>query len=225
VLSGAGIQGSCRKPRGYPPSRISRPHTARGPPGPSWPISYTNDLPPGGSGSAPAALACGLGIMAGLAGRRPVGLVPEQPLVATVRHDMIDHGRRHHTPLSPARGAERVLHQVGSPRPGASGDRSPGASRSAAAGPAPPSPPPRSSPRTDGARAASRATAPPYKNSDVAGARATQCQSSIRSTSVTSAPAAPGSVFKAKAVMPCWSKRGTSRRTDASEGVPCLILG
>jgi len=49
------------------------------------------------------------------------------------------------------------------PGPGASGDHSPGVPRSGAAGPAPASPPPRSSPPAGGARAASRATATPQR--------------------------------------------------------------
>ena len=68
--------------------------------------------------SAPAALARGLPRHdRACTGRRPVGLVPEQPPVATMRHHMVDHGRRHHAPLGPAGGAERVLRQEGGPCP------------------------------------------------------------------------------------------------------------
>jgi hypothetical protein len=67
--------------------------------------------PRGVAASTPAALARGLRIVAGLAGGSPVALVPEQPLVATVRHDMVDHGRRHHAPLGLAGGTQWVLRE------------------------------------------------------------------------------------------------------------------
>jgi hypothetical protein len=80
-----------------------------------------------------------------------------------VRHHMVDHGRRHHAPLAPACGAQGLLRQEGSPclapaRPVASACRA-----RPPRGPAPASPPPRSAPLPDGARAASRATAAPQK--------------------------------------------------------------
>jgi hypothetical protein len=72
---------------------------------------------PPGVRSAPAALARRLGIVAGLAGGRPVGLVPEQALVAPMRHHVVDHSRRHHAALASAGRAQRVLRQEGGPCP------------------------------------------------------------------------------------------------------------
>jgi hypothetical protein len=71
--------------------------------------------------SAPAALARGLGVMAGLAQALPVRLVPEQERVATVRHHMVDHGRGHHASLSSAGSAQRALRQEGCPGPAPAG--------------------------------------------------------------------------------------------------------
>jgi hypothetical protein len=39
---------------------------------------------------------------------RPVALVPEQALIASVRHNMVDHCCRYQAPLRPAGGAQRV---------------------------------------------------------------------------------------------------------------------
>jgi hypothetical protein len=76
--------------------------------------------PPGSSGTwaapPPAALARGLGVMAGLAQGSPVRLVPEQDLISAVRHDVVDHRRRHHAALRAAGGAKRVKRQEGSAR-------------------------------------------------------------------------------------------------------------
>jgi hypothetical protein len=69
----------------------------------------------GSAASAPAALTRGLGIMAALAQRRPIRFVPEQPVVASVRHDMVDRRRRLEAPLGLAPHAERMTRQVGRP--------------------------------------------------------------------------------------------------------------
>jgi hypothetical protein len=55
--------------------------------------------------------------MARLAERSPIRLVPEQLLITSVRHDMVDDGRRHHAPLGLACSAKRVPRQEGSPSP------------------------------------------------------------------------------------------------------------
>src|SRR5688500_7820468 len=66
--------------------------------------------------SAPAPLARGLGVMAALAQPLPVRLVPEQLLIAAVRHDMVDRRRGLYAPLGLAPHTERMTRQVGSSR-------------------------------------------------------------------------------------------------------------
>ena len=48
--------------------------------------------------------------------RLPIGLVPEQPLVASMCPDVIDHGRRHQSAGALAHDAQRMLAQVRCPR-------------------------------------------------------------------------------------------------------------
>jgi hypothetical protein len=75
--------------------------------------------------SAPTALARSLGVVTALARGRPVGLVPEQALVATMRHQVVDHRRRHHASFAATGGAERVLRQEGGARPAPGGTVAP----------------------------------------------------------------------------------------------------
>jgi hypothetical protein len=53
--------------------------------------------------------AAGLPVMAFLAKRLPVPLAPEQPTVASMRDDVIDHRGRRQAVLSQASGTERML--------------------------------------------------------------------------------------------------------------------
>ena len=71
--------------------------------------------------SAPAALARGLGIVAPLAQRSPIRLVPEQLLVTSVRHDMVDHRRRLDPLCRRAPYAQRVASEIPPPRPAPAG--------------------------------------------------------------------------------------------------------
>ena len=50
-------------------------------------------------------------IMTSLAERFPVCLIPEQPLIASMRDDMIHHRRGHNLALRLAEGAQRMLLQ------------------------------------------------------------------------------------------------------------------
>ena len=120
VLLRAEIQGFRRLAPGYPPPEF-RGHTQRdGPPGPCRPILVANDLPPGGLGlgaSAPAALARGLGVVAGLAQPLPSC---SRPRTASGRRGAARRGR----PPSPARcvpglarHAQRVPRQERGPSP------------------------------------------------------------------------------------------------------------
>ena len=56
----------------------------------------------------PAVLPRRLGVMAALAQRLPVRLVPKQRLIALVRDDVIHHRGWHDTPVTLAQGAQRV---------------------------------------------------------------------------------------------------------------------
>jgi hypothetical protein len=120
ALLRAEVEGIRRIAAAYPPAEF-RGHTQAA----ARPVpvgrARRQMTPPGlGSGaraSAPAPLAGGLGVMTGLASRRPVGFVPEKLLVATVRHDMVHHGRRHHAPQGLAGGTQRVARQEDSSGP------------------------------------------------------------------------------------------------------------
>jgi len=105
------------KIRGYPPPEF-RGHTrATAQPVPAELCRRQMTSPRGDWRSAPAAFMRGLGIVAGLARRRPVALVPEQRLIAPMRHDMVHDRRRHHAPQGPAGGTQRVPCQKGRPGP------------------------------------------------------------------------------------------------------------
>ena len=148
----SGIQRFRQRAAGYPPPEF-RGHKQRdGPAGPRWPFPQTNDLPPGPavSPSGPRARSSRHGRACS---RRPVALVPEQlwsPRCGTTWSTTVAGTTRPRAWQAAHSGccARKAA------RPGASADRSPGVPRSAAAGPARASPPPRSAPLPDGARAA-----------------------------------------------------------------------
>jgi hypothetical protein len=104
-----------RQKSGYPPPefRGHKQATARPVSQGRSPEQMTS--PRGLLRSAPAALLRGFPVMTRLAGRCPVGLVPEQPRISPMGHDVVDHGRRHHVSQGPARCTQRVLHQEGGP--------------------------------------------------------------------------------------------------------------
>ena len=142
---GTGIQRFRQRAAGYPP-REFRGHTQRAArPVPAGLSRRQMTSPPGPlsvSPSGPRARswrhdrACTAGAQ--------LRLVPEQPLVAAVRHDMVDHRRGLDAALPPGTARTAGAAPGRRPGPGASADRSLGALRSVAAGPARASPPPRS---------------------------------------------------------------------------------
>jgi hypothetical protein len=107
------------------PSGISRPHKVPGRDRSRLASPVSLQVPPGAAqaaaGSAPAALACRLGVMTRLAERSPVPLVPEQFRITSVRHDVVYDRCRHHAPLGLAPHAQPVPCQVRSPSPPPSG--------------------------------------------------------------------------------------------------------
>jgi hypothetical protein len=116
----SGIRGFRRRAAGYPLLNFAGTHARR--PARSPEALLGNKRPPPAGlawtgRSAPAALARGLAVVTGLTGRRPVALIPEQPLVAPMRHNVVDHRRRHHMTLRPTGDTQRVPCQEGSPCP------------------------------------------------------------------------------------------------------------
>ena len=102
-----GIQEFRRSAAGYPLPEF-RGHTqttARPVPGDHRRLSRS---PPGLDWSAPAPFARGLGVMAALAQTLPIVLVPEQRLLASMRHDMVDDRRRYDPACRVAGGAQRM---------------------------------------------------------------------------------------------------------------------
>jgi hypothetical protein len=117
MLSRAGIQGCRHFAPGYPPPEFRGRTRATARPVPAGRSRKQIRYPPGPSRGAPAAFVRGLRIMTRLAGRRPVAPVPEQPLVATVRHDMVHDRRRRHAASGLAGRAQRMLRQEGGSGP------------------------------------------------------------------------------------------------------------
>jgi hypothetical protein len=101
------------KNRRDPPREFRGHKRATARPVPCRPLPEQMTSPRGLLRSAPAALARRLGVMAGLARGRPVTFVPEQPLVAPMRHDVVDPRSRNQAALDPAGRAQRVLRQEG----------------------------------------------------------------------------------------------------------------
>ena len=155
AFCGSGIQRFRRRAAGYPPTEFRGHKQATARPVPAGLSRRQMTSPRGLLRSAPAALARGLRVMAGLAGRRPVA---PRPRTAAGRPDAAPHGRPPSpAPRAPAPGRRRTAGAAPGRRrgPGASADRSLGVPRSAAGGPARASPPPRCCTPADGARAAS----------------------------------------------------------------------
>ena len=122
ALLRAGIQAFRRSAPGYPPPEFRGRTRSRARPVPARPDRRDSTPPPAprisaSAASAPAALARRLGVMAALARRSPVALVPEQLQITSVGHHVVDHRRRLEAVLSPAGDAQRVACQVCSPRP------------------------------------------------------------------------------------------------------------
>ena len=129
MLLRAGIQGFRRLAPGYPPPEFRGAHTARRP-ARSLPAVPSYRPPPGvprasGGGSAcvspsgPRARSWRHGRACTAAAQ--LRLVPEQDLVAAVRHDVVDHRRRHERAPPPGTARTAGARQVRSPRPAPAG--------------------------------------------------------------------------------------------------------
>ena len=131
--TGTGIQRFRQRAAGYPPREFRGHKQATARPVPAGLSRRQMTSPRGSRRSAPAALARGLRVMAGLA--RPAPSCP-RPRTASGRPDAAPHGRpRSPAPRAPGPGRRRTAGAAPGrrPGPGASADRSLGVLRSAAA--------------------------------------------------------------------------------------------